>query len=60
MKSIFKKIAFVLVLAMVVTMMPAKTAAAASSDEPQFYPTLRLYIDGDATGSIPAEKYAKT
>ena len=60
MKSIFKKIAFVLVLAMVVTMMPAKAAAAASSDEPQFYPTLRLYIDGDATGSIPAEKYAKT
>ena len=44
MKSIFKKIAFVLALAMVVTMMPAKAAAAASNDGPQMYTTLKLYI----------------
>ena len=42
MKSIFKKIAFVLALAMVVTMMPTKAAAAAESDGPQMYSTLKL------------------
>ncbi len=59
MKSIFKKIAFVLALAMVVTMMPAKAAAAASNDGPQFYPTLKLYIGGDVTGSYEGQRYAK-
>lgn len=51
MKSIFKKIAFVLALAMVVTAFPAKTAAAAS--EPWLKAKRTLYIGGDAT-----EQYA--
>ena len=59
MKSIFKKIAFVLALAMVVTMMPAKAAAAASNDGPQMYTTLKLYIGGDVTGQIAEQRYAK-
>lgn len=69
MKSIFKKIAFVLALAMVVTMLPAKTAAAASH-EPDMYKTLRLYLDSgngegseagegnDITGNLKGERYA--
>ena len=59
MKSIFKKIAFVLALAMVVTMMPAKAAAAAESDGPQMYKTLKLYVGGDVTGNYPEQRYAK-
>ncbi len=59
MKSIFKKIAFVLALAMVVTMMPAKAASAASSKEPQMYGTLKLYLGGDVTGSYEGQNYAK-
>ena len=64
MKSIFKKIAFVLALAMVVTMLPANTASAASSDSPQMYKTLLLYLDSgngegsDVTGSFKSERYA--
>ena len=45
MKSIFKKIAFVLALAMVVTMLPAKAVSAASSDGPDMYKSLLLYLD---------------
>ncbi len=59
MKSIFKKIAFVLALAMVVTMMPARNASAASSDEPQMYTTLKLYVGGDVTGTYEGQRYAK-
>ncbi len=66
MKSIFKKIAFVLALAMVVTMLPAKALTAASSDGPQMYKTLRLYLDSgngitensDLTGNLKNERYA--
>ena len=54
MKSIFKKIAFVLALAMVVTMMPTKAAAAAESDGPQMYSTLKLYLGGDVTETTQA------
>ncbi len=59
MKSIFKKVAFVLALAMVVTMLPARVAAAAESDEPQMYKTLKLYLGGDVTGSYEGQRYAK-
>ncbi len=59
MKSIFKKIAFVLALAMVVTMMPAKAAAAAESDGPQMYSTLKLYLGGDVTETYAGQRYAK-
>ncbi len=64
MKSIFKKIAFVLALAMVVTMLPAKAVAAAESDGPQMYKTLLLYLDSgngegsDITGTFKNERYA--
>ena len=58
MKSIFKKITFVLALAMVVTMLPAKTAAAATADGPQMYKALLLYLDGDITGNYKSERYA--
>ncbi len=64
MKSIFKKIAFVLALAMVVTMLPAKAVAAAESDGPQMYKTLLLYLDSgngegsDITGTYKSERYA--
>ncbi len=64
MKSIFKKIAFVLALAMVVTMLPAKAVTAAESDGPQMYKTLLLYLDSgngegsDITGSFKNERYA--
>ncbi|MDE7210136.1 MAG: Ig-like domain-containing protein, partial [Lachnospiraceae bacterium] len=64
MKSIFKKIAFVLALAMVVTMLPAKAVSAASSDAPDMYKTLLLYLDSgngknsDITGTYPSERYA--
>lgn len=57
MKSIFKKIALVLALAMVVTMMPAKTAAAA--DGPQMSSSVKLYIGGDFTESYTDSAYAK-
>ena len=59
MKSIFKKVAFVLALAMVVTMLPARVAAAAESDGPQMYKTLKLYLGGDVTGSYEGQRYAK-
>ena len=59
MKSIFKKIAFVLALAMVVTMMPTKAAAAAESDGPQMYSTLKLYLGGDVTETYAGQRYAK-
>ena len=64
MKSIFKKIAFVLALAMLVTMLPAKAVAAAESDGPQMYKTLLLYLDSgngegsDITGTFKNERYA--
>ncbi|MDE7211572.1 MAG: Ig-like domain-containing protein [Lachnospiraceae bacterium] len=66
MKSIFKKIAFVLALAMVVTLLPAKAVSAASSDGPDMYKTLRLYLDsgngitenGDLTGAFTNARYA--
>ena len=41
---------------MVVTMMPAKAAAAASNDGPQMYTTLKLYIGGDVTGQIAEQR----
>ncbi len=59
MKSIFKKIAFVLALAMVVTMLPARAAVAAESDGPQMYSTLKLYLGGDVTGTYEGQRYAK-
>lgn len=59
MKRIFKKVAFVLALAMVVTMLPARVAAAAESDGPQMYKTLKLYLGGDVTGSYEGQRYAK-
>ncbi len=64
MKSIFKKIAFVLALAMVVTMLPAKAVSAAASDEPGMYKSLLLYLDSgngkgsDITGTFESERYA--
>ncbi len=64
MKSIFKKIAFVLALAMVVTMLPANAASAASSDAPDMYKSLLLYLDSgngensDITGAYKSERYA--
>ncbi len=64
MKSIFKKIAFVLALAMVVTMLPAKAVSAASSDGPDMYKSLLLYLDSgngegaDITGTYKSERYA--
>ncbi|MDE7211686.1 MAG: Ig-like domain-containing protein, partial [Lachnospiraceae bacterium] len=59
-------IAFVLALAMVVTMLPAKAVSAASSDAPDMYKTLRLYLDSgngitensDLTGAFQNERYA--
>ncbi|MDE7297417.1 MAG: hypothetical protein K2N94_01145, partial [Lachnospiraceae bacterium] len=59
MKSIFKKIAFVLALAMVVTAFPAKTAAAAASG-PQLKAHRVLYLNegGDVTGTYLNKAYA--
>ncbi len=64
MKSIFKKIAFVLALAMVVTMLPGKVASAAA-DGPQMYKSLLLYLDNgngknsDITETYASSRYAK-
>ncbi len=64
MKSIFKKIAFVLALAMVITMLPAKAVSAAASNEPGMYKSLLLYLDSgngkgsDITGTFASERYA--
>ena len=57
MKSIFKKIAFVLALAMVVTAFPAKTAAAAA-EGPQLKAHRVLYIGGDVTETYAEKAYA--
>lgn len=51
---------------MIVTMLPAKAVAAASSDGPQMYETLRLYLDSgngltensNLTGAFSNERYA--
>lgn len=64
MKSIFKKLAFVLALAMVVTMLPGKVASAAA-DGPQMYKSLLLYLDNgngknsDITETYASSRYAK-
>ncbi len=64
MKSIFKKIAFVLALVMVVTMLPARAVSAAESDGPDMYKSLLLYLDSgngegaDITGTYKSEHYA--
>ena len=50
MKSIFRKIAFVLALAMVVTMFPVMNASAAAKDNKYARPDARLYVGGDANG----------
>ncbi len=58
MKKFFKKIAFVSAMAMVVSNMPAQSAAAAEG--PQMYSTLKFYLGGDATGSFDDEaRYAR-
>ncbi len=57
MKSIFKKIAFVLALAMVVAAFPAKTAAAAA-EGPQLKAHRVLYIGGDVTETYAEKAYA--
>lgn len=63
MKSIFKKLAFVLALAMVVTLLPSRAVSAA--DGPQMYSSLLLYLDNgsgknsDVTGTFASERYAK-
>ncbi len=64
MKSIFKKLAFVLALAMVVTMLPGRAVSAAEEDGPQMYKSLLLYLDNgngmnsDITGTYKSERYA--
>ena len=35
---------------------PAKAAAAAESDGPQMYKTLKLYVGGDVTGNYPEQR----
>ena len=57
MKSIFKKIAFVLALAMVVTAFPAQTAGAAAKG-PQLKAHRVLYLGGDATETYGEKAYA--
>ena len=52
MKSIFKKIALLLSLVMVVTLFPVNTASAAEdNDLPQVKAKRVLYIGGDKTGT---------
>lgn len=65
MKSIFKKLAFVLALAMVVTLLPSRAVSAAEADGPQMYKSLLLYLDNgngknsDITEAFANQRYAK-
>ena len=58
MKSIFKKLAFVLALAMIVTLIPAKSAKAADATFSVSKSSI-IYVGGSYAG-YPASKYVKS